>query len=113
MSGRSNAVYRVTIEVAPDAEQAWRKWMDEEHIPAVLRVGKFLGVTRWKDREHAADGWARYVMHYRAESVAEIEAYQRSPATTGLRDDYTARFGKVTRLARSVLAEPTFIGPRS
>ena len=113
MSGRSYAVYRVTIEVAPDAEQAWRKWMDEEHIPAVLRVGKFLGVTRWEDREHAADGWARYVMHYRAESVAEIEAYQRSPATTGLRDDYTARFGKVTRLARSVLAEPTFIGPRS
>jgi hypothetical protein len=113
VSGRSNAVYRVTVEVAPDAEEAWRKWMDEEHVPAVLPVGKFLGVTRWKDRERAADGWARYVMHYRAESVAAIEAYQRSPEATGLRDDHAARFGKVTRVSRSVLADPTFIGPRS
>jgi len=113
VSGRSNAVYRVTVEVAPEAEPAWLKWMDGEHIPAVLRVGKFLGVTRWKDRQRTADGWPRYVMHYRAESVAVIEAYQRSPETTGLRDDYTARFGKTTRIERSVLAEPTFIGPRS
>lgn len=113
MSGRSQAVYRVTIEVAPEAESTWVKWMADEHIPAVLRVGRFLGATRWKDQEHAADGWARYVVHYRAESVAVIQTYQRSPETAGLRDDYTARFGKLTRVTRSVLGEPTFIGPRS
>jgi uncharacterized protein DUF4286 len=113
VSGRSNAVYRVTVEVALEAEKAWAQWMSEEHIPAVLRVGRFLGATRWKDQERTSDGWARYVMHYRAESVAVIEAYQRSPETAGLRDDYATRFGKVTRISRSVLAEPTFIGPRS
>ena len=111
MSGRASAVYRVTVEVAPEAEKAWKQWMDEEHVPAVLRLGRFLGLTRWKDQEKAADGWARYVLHYRAESVAVIEAYQRSPETGGLRDDYLGRFGKVTRLSRSVLAEPTFVSP--
>ena len=112
MSGRAGAVYRVTVEVAPEAEAAWAQWMVREHIPAVVRVGKFLGVTRWKDQARAADGWSRYVLHYRAEGPAAIEAYQRSAETAGLRDDYLARFGTVTRIERTVLVEPTFVGPQ-
>ena len=113
MSGRAGAVYRVTVEVAPEAEKAWAEWMVREHIPAVIRVGRFLGVTRWKDQARTADGWARYVMHYRADGPAAIEAYQRAPETAGLRDDYLVRFGKVTRIERSVLVEPIFVGPQS
>lgn len=113
MSGRAGAVYRVTVEVAPQAEKAWAQWMEQDHIPAVIQAGKFLGVTRWKDQEPAADGWARYVLHYRAESVAAIDAYKTSPATKELRDDYLARFGKVTRIERSVLADPIFAGPKA
>ena len=111
MSGRAGAVYRVTVEVAPEAEAAWARWMAEEHIPAVVRIGRVLGATRWKDQAHAADGWSRYVMQYRAEGAATIEAYQRSAETAGLRDDYLARFGKVTRIERTVLVEPIFVGP--
>jgi len=111
VSGRAGAVYRVTVEVAPDAEKAWSRWMVEDHVPAVIQAGKFLGVTRWKDQEPAADGWARYVLHYRAESLAVIDSYKASPATAQLRDDYLARFGEVTRITRSVLGEPTFVGP--
>lgn len=111
MSGRAGAVYRVTVEVAPEVEKTWAEWMVQEHIPAVLRVGRFLGVTRWKDQARTADGWARYVIHYRAQTPAAIEAYQRAPETGGLRDDYLARFGKVTRVERSVLVEPIFVGP--
>ena len=112
MSGRANAVYRVTVEVAPEAEAAWAQWMAREHIPAVVRVGRFLGATRWKDQARAADGWSRYVLHYRAEGPAAIEAYQRSAETAGLREDYLALFVKVTRVERTVLGEPLFIGPQ-
>ena len=112
MSGRAGAVYRVTVEVAPEAEKAWAQWMVQEHIPAVIQAGKFLGVTRWRDQERAADGWARYVLHYRAESVAVIDAYQTAPGTGHLKADYLARFGKVTRVTRSVLLDPTFVGPQ-
>jgi hypothetical protein len=112
VSGRAGAVYRVTVEVAPEAEAAWAQWMTHEHVPAVVRVGRFLGATRWKDQARAADGWSRYVLHYRAEDLATIEAYQRSPDTAGLRDDFLARFGKVTRIERAVLAEPIFVGPQ-
>jgi hypothetical protein len=101
----------VTVEVAPEAEAAWAKWMAEEHIPAVVRIGRFLGATRWKDQARTADGWSRYVMQYRAEGTATIEAYQRSTETAALRDDFLARFGKVTRLERTVLVEPLFIAP--
>jgi len=111
VSGRANAVYRVTIEVAPEAEQAWARWHAAEHLTDVLRQPGFLGATRWKDQERAADGWVRYVVHYRAESVAAIEAYRSSAEANRLLDDHTARYGKVTRLTRSVLAEPIFVGP--
>lgn len=111
MSGRANAVYRVTLEVAPEAEQAWLEWQTREHLPDVLRQPGFLGATRWKDQERAPDGWARYVMHYRARSVADIEAYRASATGARLRDEHTRRFGKVTRVTRSVLAEPVFIAP--
>ena len=111
MSGKANAVYRVTIEVAPGSEQAWVTWQTKEHIPEVLREPGFLGATFWKDTERAADGWARYVVHYRAESVAAVEAYGRSEAAARLRGDHARRFGTVTRASRSVLAEPVFIPP--
>jgi heme-degrading monooxygenase HmoA len=111
VSGRANAVYRVAIEVAPEVEQAWAHWHAAEHMPEVLRQPGFLGATRWKDQERSGDGWARYVVHYRAESVAAIEAYQSSAESTRIRDDHTARYGKVTRLTRSVLAAPLFVGP--
>ena len=53
----------------------------------------------------------RYVVHYRAENVASIEAYRSSPQAVRLRDDHTARYGNVTRVTRGVLAEPIFVGP--
>ncbi|HTS82163.1 MAG TPA: DUF4286 family protein [Myxococcaceae bacterium] len=111
MSGRANAVYRVMIEVSPEAEQAWSRWFTEEHVAAVLRQPGFLGATRWKDVEPAPDGWARYVVHYRSSSVEAIEAYRSSAEAARIRDDHTSRFGNVTRLSRSVLAEPTFVAP--
>lgn len=112
MSGKANAVYRVTVEVAPDAEQAWAEWQTREHIPEVVRQPGFLGATRWKDRERAADGWARYVIHYRVESVATVETYGASAAAKRLREDHTQKFGKSTRITRTVLAEPVFIAPQ-
>ncbi|HUM12411.1 MAG TPA: DUF4286 family protein [Myxococcaceae bacterium] len=111
MSGRANAVYRVTIEVAPAVEQAWAQWHAAEHVTAVLRQPGFLGATRWKDLARAADGWVRYVVHYRAASVAAIEAYRSSVEAARLRDDHDARYGKVTRIDRSVMAEPIFVAP--
>ena len=111
MSGRANAVYRVSIEVAPVIEETWARWHGAEHMTEVVRQPGFLGATRWKEAERAADGWVRYVVHYRAESVAAIEAYRSSPQAARLRDDHTARYGNVTRLTRAVLADPIFVGP--
>lgn len=112
MSGKSAAVYRVTVEVAPDAEQAWVRYLTAEHMPDVVDQPGFLGATRWKEQDRAPDGWARYVLHYRVESVAVIEAYRASPAAAHLREDHARRFGSLTRISRTVLSEPVFVGPR-
>lgn len=112
MSGKAGAVYRVTVEVAPDAEQAWVRYLTAEHMPDVVEQPGFLGATRWKEQDRAPDGWARYVLHYRVESVAVIEAYRVSPAAAHLREDHARRFGSLTRVSRTVLSEPVFVGPR-
>ena len=110
MSGRAWAVYRVAIEVAPAVEEAWARWHAAEHMPEVLRQPGFLGATRWKDREPAPDGWARYVVHYRAESLEAIETYRSSATAIRIRDDHTVRYGNVTRISRSLLDQPLFVG---
>ncbi len=113
MSGKAGAVYRVTVEVAPGSEDAWARWQTEDHIPQVVAQPGFLGATLWRDVERTADGWARFVVHYRAESLASIEAYRASPAAKHLREDHTKKYGTVTRITRSVLGSPVFIPPRS
>ena len=111
MSGRAWAVYRVTIEVAPAVEEAWAAWHARTHMPEVVRQPGFLGATRWKDRGRAPDGWPRYVVHYRAESLEAIESYRSSAAATRIREEHDARYGNVTRIERTLLGEPVFVGP--
>ena len=102
----AGAVFRVTIEVAPEVEPGWARWHAEEHMPDLVRQPGFLGATRWRDVEPAADGWARYVVEYEAESVEAIEAYRASAESARLRADHTERYGRVSRISRTVLAAP-------
>ena len=103
---RAGAIFRVTLEVSPEIEAEWSRWHAEIHMPEVGSQPGFLGATRWRDTEAAADGWARYVVQYEAESAAAIESYRRSEASVRLRTDHDQRYGRVTRITRTVLIAP-------
>jgi heme-degrading monooxygenase HmoA len=103
-AARPEAIYRVTVEVAPEVAAEWARWQAEGHIPEVASQPGFIGATLWRDSEPAADGWVRYVVHYEAESAAAIEAYRRSEAAVRLRGDHEKRYGAVTRITRTVLS---------
>jgi hypothetical protein len=105
----AGAIFRVTIEVDPAVEAEWSRWHADPHMREVVAQPGFLRATRWRDTEDAPDGWARYVSHYEAESVAAIEAYRRSEAATAIRADHERHYGKVTRLTRAVLATPVVV----
>jgi hypothetical protein len=104
------AIYRVSVEIAPEAEERWSRWYVAEHMRDVVAQGAFLGATRWRDIERASDGWPRYVVDYTAESIEAIESYRRSEAGARLREDHERLFGAVTRLNRSVLTAPVPAG---
>jgi heme-degrading monooxygenase HmoA len=105
-AARAGAIFRVTIEVAPEVEAEWSRWHAEVHMPEVASQPGFLGATRWRDSQSAPEGWARYVVHYEAESAAAIETYRRSEASARLRADHDQRYRSVTRIARTVLIAP-------
>jgi len=105
-AARAGAIFRVTLEVSPEIEAEWSRWHAEVHMPEVASQPGFLGAARWRETEPAADGWGRYVVHYEAESAAAIETYRRSEASARLRADHDKRYGRMTRITRTVLVAP-------
>lgn len=99
------ALYIVTIEVAPNSEDAWNEWHEKHHVPEVLRQPGFVSCRKWKDTAAAEDGWARYVCHYELTGTEAVERYAASDAAKRLRADSDRMFGYVTRLRRQVYSE--------
>jgi antibiotic biosynthesis monooxygenase (ABM) superfamily enzyme len=99
------ALYAVTIEVSPGSEAAWNEWLDQAHIPEVLREPGFLSCRKWRDTATAEDGWVRYVCHYELTGTDAVERYFASDAAKRLRADSDMKFGYVTRLRRQVYSE--------
>jgi antibiotic biosynthesis monooxygenase (ABM) superfamily enzyme len=98
------ARYRVTIEVAPEAEAAWNRWHEEHHVPELLVLPGFLGATKWRDAATGEGGWARYVVEYRLTDGAALDTYVSGPDAKRLRADHEAHFGATTRASRQLLA---------
>jgi hypothetical protein len=104
------AQYAVSLEVAPEAEEAWLRWMEDTHVPEVLSEPGFLRARLWKDTARAADGWARYVCQYELTGHDAVERYIASDAAKRLRADGQARFGTVMRISRAILTEVARFG---
>ena len=95
-------LYVVFVAVDNDSNDAWFRWMRDDHIPDVLATGCFGDATIVRDAESDTEHETAYRILYRAHSEAAFERYQREfgPA---LRDDHVARFGSVTRASRELL----------
>ena len=104
------ALYAVSLEVAPDAEEAWLRWMRDIHIAEVLHEPGFLRCRLWKDTTKAQDGWVRYVSQYELTGQDAVERYLNGEAVKRLRADGLARFGTTMRASRAVLTEVASFG---
>ncbi|WP_158501970.1 DUF4286 family protein [Vitiosangium sp. GDMCC 1.1324] len=102
--------YAITLEVAPDSEPEWLRWMRELHIPEVLREPGFLRCRLWKDASRAQDGWVRYVAWYELTGQEAVERYLGGEAVKRLRADGVARFGSAMRATRATLTEAASFG---
>jgi hypothetical protein len=89
------------MNVAPEAEDDFNAWYDEEHIPALARVPGTLAARRYWSGE-AAGGTHRYVAIYHLESpdVARSDAWRAAvdtPWSARLRPHFRDRIRILTR----------------
>lgn len=85
--------YEVTVVVEPGLDEAFTRYMLEQHIPGILATGCFRSIRF----ERAAEG--RYRTRYEAEGPGDLARYLREH-TAGFRADFMARFPAGCRASR-------------
>ncbi|BDD00108.1 DUF4286 family protein [Persicobacter psychrovividus] len=98
-------VYNVTISVEEGIEEAWLKWMKEEHMPEVMATGYFEDHKIFRLMSHLKQNeGVTYVCQYFAKSKAILNQYitKSSPA---LQQKSKAKFGEKALAYRSIMEQ--------
>lgn len=83
-------IYNVTVKVETQAQDEWLEWMRQEHIPAVMRSGKFEDYRICRLLHQEEDG-VTYAVQYFCRDLAAMYAYQQEDAPR-LQAEHASRF---------------------
>jgi len=72
-------IYNVTVNVDDESHYKWLKWMQEEHIPAMLSTGLFTGYRICRLLEVEDEG-ATYSVQFSCNSLLEYNEYREKHA---------------------------------
>jgi hypothetical protein len=73
-------IYNVTISLEPEIESPWLKWMQQEHIPQMIKTGKFFGAIMTKVITDQDLGGPTYSVQYRCKSKSDLQQYYSEDA---------------------------------
>ena len=73
-------IYNVTINVDDSIHEEWVHWMQETHMPDMLKTGKFTGALMTKVLVEEELGGTTYSIQYRCPDKARLEAYYKEDA---------------------------------
>ena len=104
------AIYEVNLTLTPEISQDYDRFL-ETHIPEVLAASGFSHAERWEVSPARTDAVC-WVIHYHAESRAQIEAYLQNHAPR-LRADAVQRFGNRFQAERRILVRSESKLPRN
>ena len=96
-------IYSVTITIQADIESEWVVWMNQVHIPDVLKTGCFAECRIYKVLDEAGDE-PIYVMQYHCRSIEAYHRYRDSFAAA-LQKDHSDRFAGRFRGSRQLFEE--------
>lgn len=68
-------IYSVTISIDESIERQWLTWMRLEHIPEVLKTGKFIKCRFSKLISHKEEGYVNYSAQYTCASKKDLADY--------------------------------------
>lgn len=84
-------IYNVTVNIEESVEQEWLKWMNETHIPEVMKTGMFISAKMTKVLVEEQMGGKTYSIQYTCESHSKLDEYQ-SKFAQKLQQEHTQKF---------------------
>ncbi len=94
-------IYNVTVSVDEDVHHEWLEWMQDVHIPDVMKTGSFLESRISKVLAHE-EGGKTYAVQYLCVNMEMYNQYQAQFAPQ-LQEDHTKKFGTKTVAFRTLL----------
>lgn len=102
-------IYNVTINIEESVHDKWLEWMKTEHIPDMLKTGKFTKALMTRVMVEEAMGGITYSVQYTAPNKKSLQNYYEENAQD-LRARGKAYAGKmvVFRTELEVITEQEF-----
>lgn len=96
-------LYNVTVQVDHSVKHDWIRWMQDVHIPDVLKTGLFTGyrLCRLLNDEHSAHG-ITYAVQYYLRTLEDLQHYQQNHAPR-LQAEHASRYGDQCLAFRTIL----------
>lgn len=75
-------LYNVTIKVEKDSAEEWVKWMKEEHMPELMRLGVFVDSKLFRLLDIDEEDGFTYAAQYFCKDMAAYNTYieEHAPA---------------------------------
>jgi hypothetical protein len=68
-------IYNVTVNIQEEIHDKWVDWMKSEHIPDMLKTGKFIKALMTRVMVEEPMGGITYSVQYTAESKELLQKY--------------------------------------
>lgn len=96
-------VYNVTVNVDDSIHDAWKNWMQEDHIPQVMQTQCFshFKMFRLLDRQSDETG-TTYAIQYYADTIEKYQSY-RELFAPGLQQETLRLWGDAVMAFRTLL----------
>ncbi|MGB2341476.1 MAG: DUF4286 family protein [Flavobacteriaceae bacterium] len=86
-------IHNVTTHVEVSIESRWMDWMNDEHLPKMMKTGKFIKVVLFKVITEEDMGGNSYATQYHCNSREDFERYLEEDAPK-LRNQAVEKFGE-------------------
>lgn len=95
-------LYNVTVKVEAAIAEDWLLWMQEKHIPDVMKTGLFVEHKLLRMLSHQTDEDPTFCVQYFLESQEDFDSYQKEFAPA-LQKEHIDRFGERAMAFRTIL----------
>lgn len=95
-------LYNVTLKVSNKVSEDWIHWMQNIHIPDVMKTGLFLDYRMSRLLGVDDTEGPTYSIQYRLASHEHLESYQKNFASS-LQKDHTERYGDQVLAFRTLM----------